>query len=77
MWVVSVFVLCFCDLGKGEKLGEELEKEGLGRRMLIVVVVRVGKFGDRKDDGWMVGDRVREGGLREWVGGFGIGVYVV
>lgn len=74
---VSASALRFCDPGKGEKSGEELEKEGLGRRTLTAAAARLGKPGDRKDDGRMVGDRAREGGLREWVGGFGTGVHVV
>ena len=62
---VSASALRFCDPGKGDNGGRDWEREGLGRRTVSAEAARWEEPGDRKDDGWFVGGRVRSVG---WCG---------
>ena len=66
---VSASALRLCDPGKGDIGGRDWEREGLGRRTVRAETARREKPGDRKGDGWLVGDRVRSVGQE----GFGTG----
>lgn len=69
---VSASALRFCDTEKGDSWGRNWKREGLGRRAFRAETARLGKPRDRKDDGWMVGDRTRERGLSESGAGGGV-----